>query len=157
MCTYLRGTRCSAPPYAQFIKPMGVVYGGWDSNHPSSGYRDINQLLASDKIGCSGSECFSNPDEVPRIFSLSAEIFLQINHIHTNMIIHYINYIMLYEKTSIFFKVINDKSKNIPTKYDAKTAFIIKIYIFFIIKRCRYIFTLLLIIYCFINILLYTI
>lgn len=24
-------------------------------------YRDINQLLASDKIGCSGSECFSKP------------------------------------------------------------------------------------------------
>lgn len=30
-------------------------------------YRDINQLLASDKIGCSGSECFSKLDEVSRV------------------------------------------------------------------------------------------
>lgn len=65
MCTYLQGTKCSAPATAPaFIKPtMGVVYGGWDSNLylsytlPTRGlYRDINQLSASDKIRCSGTE-----------------------------------------------------------------------------------------------------
>jgi len=32
-------------------------------------YRNINQLLASNKIGCSGSECFENLNEIHRILA----------------------------------------------------------------------------------------
>lgn len=64
--------KCSPSPlYAQFIKLTGAggeeereaVYGADETRTPppplSRPYRDINQLSASDKIGCSGSERFS--------------------------------------------------------------------------------------------------
>lgn len=62
MCTYLRDTKCSAPPYAHVHKADGGGLWRMRLEPPFSGlYQDINQLLASDKIGCSGSECFLKP------------------------------------------------------------------------------------------------
>lgn len=87
MCTYLEGTKCSPPAPSTapaFIKPtMGVVYGGWDSNLslPTRGlYRDINQLSASDKIRCSGTELLFKTWMRSFLFFLSYSFRILVDH-----------------------------------------------------------------------------